>query len=161
MNKKTFVTQPSLPPLEEFVDSLKKIWDTRQLTNDGPFHREFEEALCAYLGVKYISLFTKCTLALVTALQALHITCEAITTPFGFVATTHALLWNNIKPVFAVSNQTGLLFDPGKIEAAISSSTTAILPVHVYGNPCDVQAIEKISKNYGLKVIYDACHTFG
>jgi dTDP-4-amino-4,6-dideoxygalactose transaminase len=161
VNKKTFVTQPSLPPLEEFVDSLKKIWVTRQLTNDGPFHREFEEALSAYLGVKYISLFANGTLALVTALQALHITGEVITTPFSFVATTHALWWNNIKPVFADIEPNRFTLDPGKIEAAITPQTTAILPVHVYGNPCDVQAIEKISKTYGLKVIYDACHTFG
>lgn len=161
LNNNTFVTQPSLPPLSEFGESLKKIWDTRELTNNGPFHQEFENALCAYLGVKYISLFANGTLALLTALKALNLAGEVITTPFSFVATTHALMWNNIKPVFSDIKPAGFTLDPKKIEAAITPQTTAILPVHVYGNPCDVEAIDEISKKYGLKVIYDACHTFG
>jgi dTDP-4-amino-4,6-dideoxygalactose transaminase len=147
--------------LEEFIPYLEKIWDSHILTNDGPFHKELEQKLCEYLGVKYISLFSNGTLALVTALQALHITGEVITTPYSFVATTHALWWNNIKPVFVDIEQNTFNIDPEKIESAITPRTTAILPVHVYGNPCDVQKIKKIADDYGLKVIYDACHTFG
>lgn len=156
-----FVTKPYLPPLEEFQEYLKKIWDSHILTNGGPFHQELEEQLCKYLGVKYISLFSNGTLALVTALQALHITGEVITTPFSFVATTHALWWNGIKPVFVDIEPKTFNLDPDKIEAAITPQTTAILPVHVYGNPCNVQRIKEIADAHGLKVIYDACHTFG
>jgi dTDP-4-amino-4,6-dideoxygalactose transaminase len=159
--KRIYVTKPYLPPLKEFIPYLEKIWDSHILTNDGPFHKELEQKLCEYLGVKHISLFSNGTLALVTALQALHIIGEVITTPYSFVATTHALWWNNIKPVFVDIEQNTFNIDPEKIESAITPRTTAILPVHVYGNPCDVQKIKKIADVYGLKVIYDACHAFG
>lgn len=160
-NKQILVTSAFLPPLDEFQVYLKEIWDSRWLTNNGKFHQELEKALCDYLGVKYISLFTNGTLALVTALQVLRITGEVITTPFSFVASTHALWWNNIKPVFIDIDPQSFNLDPSKIEAAINPHTTAILPVHVYGNPCNVNEIDKIAKTYNLKVIYDACHTFG
>ena len=156
-----YVTQPYLPPLEEFDEYLKKIWESKWLTNNGQFHQELEKKLCEFLGVKYISLFSNGTLALITALQALRITGEVITTPFSFVATTHSLWWNGIKPVFCDIDPGSFNLDPDKIEAAITPQTTAILPVHVYGNPCRVEQIQKIADTYGLKVIYDACHTFG
>ncbi len=159
--KNIYVTQPFLPPLEEFLPYLQQIWDEKWLTNAGPFHGELERKLSDYLGVKYLSLFTNGTLALVTALQALRITGEVITTPFSFVATTHALNWNGIKPVFCDIDPTTYNLDPVKIEAAITPKTTAIMPVHVYGNPCDVSAIQEIAGIYGLKVIYDACHALG
>jgi dTDP-4-amino-4,6-dideoxygalactose transaminase len=155
------VTQPYLPPLEEFIPYLEKIWQSKWLTNDGPFHRELEQALADYLGVEYVSLFSNGTLALVTALQALKITGEVITTPFSFVATTHALNWNGIRPVFADIDPVSLCLSPQQIEAAITPQTTAILPVHVYGTPCDVEEIGRIADIYGLKVIYDAAHAFG
>jgi dTDP-4-amino-4,6-dideoxygalactose transaminase len=161
MDKSIYVTQPYLPPLEELTPYLEKIWDRKVLTNGGPFHQELEAALCDYLGVQHISLFANGTLALVTALQALRITGEVITTPFSFVATTHALHWNNIKPVFADIDPKTLNLNPEKIEAAITPQTTAILPVHVYGHPCNISAIQKIAENYNLKVIYDAAHAFG
>jgi dTDP-4-amino-4,6-dideoxygalactose transaminase len=160
-NEQILVTQPFLPPLEEFNEYLQEIWKSKWLTNSGKYHQALEEALCEYLGVKYISLFSNGTLALITALQALRITGEVITTPYSFVATTHALWWNNIKPVFVDIEPDTFNINPSKIEAAITSKTTAILPVHVYGNPCDVQKIKDIADTYGLKVIYDACHTFG
>lgn len=160
-NKPLYVTQPALPPLDEFVEYLKKIWDSKILTNNGPFHQQFEKELGEYLGVKYLSLFSNGTLALITALQALKITGEVITTPFSFVATTHALWWNNIKPVFVDIEPDYFTLDPEKIEAAITPQTTAILPVHVYGNPCRVDEIKRIADTYGLKVIYDAAHAFG
>ena len=156
-----YVTQPSLPPLKEFIPYLEQIWDSKWLTNNGPFHRQFEQALCDYLGVKHLALFTNGTLALVTALQTLRITGEVITTPYSFVATAHSLLWNGIKPVFVDIDPITLNLDPYKIEAAITPQTTAIMPVHCYGHPCDVDRIEKIAENYGLKVIYDAAHAFG
>jgi dTDP-4-amino-4,6-dideoxygalactose transaminase len=159
--KKTYVTKPALPPLNEFLPYLKEIWDSRILTNNGPFHQQFEKELAEYLGVKYVSLFSNGTLALVTALQALRITGEVITTPFSFVATTHALWWNNIKPVFVDIEPEYFTLDPKKIEAAITPQTTAILAVHVYGYPCRVEAIQKIADTYSLKVIYDAAHAFG
>ena len=161
MSKKTFVTQPYLPPLEEFIPYLQKIWDSKQLTNNGPYHQELEQELATYLGVEYISLFANATLALVTALQALRMTGEVITTPYSFVASSHALDWNGIKPVFVDIDPVSLNLDPRKIEAAITPQTTGILPVHVYGIPCDVDEIERIADTYGLKVIYDAAHTFG
>ncbi len=161
MNKNIYVTQPALPPLEEFIEYLEKIWDSKILTNNGPFHQQFEKELADYLGVKYLSVFANGTLALVTALQALRITGEVITTPFSFVATTHALWWNNIKPVFVDIEPDYFTLDPEKIEAAITPQTTAIMPVHVYGNPCKVEEIQKIADTYGLKVIYDAAHAFG
>lgn len=161
-NKKILtVTQPSLPPLSEFMPYLEKIWDNKWLTNNGPFHQQLEEELAKYLGVKYISLFANGTLALVTALQCLKITGEVITTPFSFVATAHSLWWNNIKPIFVDIEPRYCNIDTEKIEAAITPQTTAILPVHVYGNPCCVARIEEIADTYGLKVIYDAAHAFG
>ena len=156
-----YVTQPLLPPLEEFIPYLEQIWENKWLTNSGPFHAQFEQALCDYLGVKHLALFTNGTLALVTALQALRITGEVITTPYSFVATAHSLLWNGIKPVFVDIDPVTLNLDPARIEAAITPQTTAILPVHCYGHPCDVERIQKIADNYGLKVIYDAAHAFG
>lgn len=161
MKKNITVTSPLLPPLEEFVPYLQDIWNRKWLTNNGHYHQELENALCEYLKVPYISLFTNGTLPLICALQALRITGEVITTPYSFVATTHALWWNGIKPVFVdVDPLTGNL-DPDKIEAAITPKTTAIMPVHVYGNPCDTQKIQDIADKYGLKVIYDAAHAFG
>ena len=156
-----YVTQPYLPPLEEFIPYLEKIWETKKLTNSGPFHQQLEKALCEFLGVEHIALFTNGTIALVTALQALRVTGEVITTPYSFVATTHSLLWNGIKPVFADIDPDTLNLDPGRIEAAITPQTTAILPVHCYGRPCDVDAIQRIADNYNLRVIYDAAHAFG
>jgi len=158
---KVFVTQPFLPPLEEFLPYLQQIWDNKILTNGGPFHVQFERVLCEHLGVEHVALFTNGTLALVTALQALRITGEVITTPYSFVATSHSLLWNGIRPIFVDIDPKTLNLDPSKIEAAITPQTTAILPVHCYGHPCDVEAIQRIADNYNLKVIYDAAHAFG
>ena len=160
-DKPIYVTQPYLPPLEEFIPYLAKIWESKFLTNNGPFHQQLEKALCDYLGVEHLALFTNGTIALVTALQALRITGEVITTPYSFVATAHSLLWNGIKPVFVDIDPYTLNLDPAKIEVAITPQTTAIMPVHCYGHPCDVDAIQKIADNYGLKVIYDAAHAFG
>lgn len=160
MNPPVYVTRPFLPPLEELQPYLEEIWANRQLTNGGPFHQQLEAALCDYLGVEHISLFANGTLALVTALQALRITGEVITTPYSFVATAHSLLWNGIKPVFVDIDPESLNLDPEKIEAAITPQTTAILPVHVYGRPCAVGRIQQIADTYGLKVIYDAAHAF-
>lgn len=160
-NNKIYVTQPAMPPLEEFIPYLEQIWNNKWLTNNGPFHQQFEKELADYLGVKYLSLFSNGTLALITALQALRITGEVITTPFSFVATTHSLWWNNIKPVFVDIEENCYNLDPAKIEAAITPQTTAIMPVHVYGNPCNVEEIQRIADVYGLRVIYDAAHAFG
>lgn len=155
------VTSPLLPNLDEFHEMLKEIWDSKWVTNNGSFHKRLEAALAEYLKVPYVSLFTNGTLPLITALQALRITGEVITTPYSFVATTHALWWNGIKPVFVdIDWKTGCM-DPNKIEAAITPKTTAIMPVHVYGKPCDTKAIQDIADKYGLKVIYDAAHAFG
>jgi len=160
-NRQITVTSPLLPPLEEFVPYLEDIWNRKWLTNNGHYHQELEKALCEYLKVPFISLFTNGTLPIMTALQALRITGEVITTPYSFVATTHSLLWNDIIPVFVdIDEKTGNI-DPNKIEEAITAKTTAILPVHCYGNPCDVEKIQKIADKYGLKVIYDAAHAFG
>ncbi len=161
MNNKTIpVTSPLLPPLEEFIPYLEKIWESRFLTNGGDMHHALEEALCEYLGVKHIVLFANATLALITALQALRVTGEVITTPYSFVATSHALLWNGLKPIFVDIDQDSMNLDPSRIEAAITPQTTAILPVHCYGNPCDVEAIQRIADIHHLKVIYDAAHAF-
>ncbi|NQU81512.1 MAG: DegT/DnrJ/EryC1/StrS family aminotransferase [Bacteroidetes bacterium] len=160
MKNPIYVTQPTLPPLEEFTELLKQIWDNKILTNNGPFHQRFENELAKFLGVKYISLFANGTLALMTALQTLRITGEVITTPYTFVATTNALLWNGLKPIFVDVDPKSANIDPEKIEAAITNDTTAILPVHVYGNPCKVDRIQDIADTYGLKVIYDAAHAF-
>ena len=155
------VTSPLLPNLDDFHEKLKQIWDSKWITNNGSFHKQLEKELAVYLKVPYLSLFTNGTLPLITALQALRITGEVITTPYSFVATTHALWWNGIKPVFVdIDPKTGNL-DPEKIEAAITPKTTAIMPVHVYGNPCDTKRIQEIADKYGLKVIYDAAHAFG
>lgn len=159
--KEIFVTQPTLPPLEEFTELLKDIWDRTWLTNNGVYHQQLEKALAEYLGVPYVSLFSNGTLALISALQVLNITGEVITTPYSFVATTHALWWNNIKPVFVDIEPEFCNLDPAKIEAAVTPKTTAILPVHVYGNPCNIRAIQDIADRYGLRVIYDAAHAFG
>lgn len=160
-NKNITVTSPLLPNLDEFHELLKDIWDRKWITNNGHYHQMLEQALAEYLKVPYISLFTNGTLPLLTALQALRISGEVITTPYSFVATTHALWWNGIKPVFVdIEWETGCM-DPNKIEAAITPKTTAIMPVHVYGKPCNVKAIQEIADKYGLKVIYDAAHAFG
>lgn len=160
MNQIT-VTSPLLPDLEDFHEMLKQIWDRKWITNNGQFHRQLEKELAEYLKVPYISLFTNGTLPLITALQALRITGEVITTPYSFVATTHSLWWNGIKPVFVDIDPSTCGIDPEKIEAAITPKTTAIMPVHCYGKPCDTEAIQAIADKYGLKVIYDAAHAFG
>ena len=162
MNKDIItVTSPLLPNLDELNELLKQIWDSKWITNNGSFHQQLEVALAEYLKVPFVSLFTNGTLPLITALQALRITGEVITTPYSFVATTHALWWNGIKPVFVdIDRKTGCI-DPNKIEAAITPKTTAIMPVHVYGKPCDTKRIQDIADKYGLKVIYDAAHAFG
>lgn len=160
-NKIITVTSPLLPDLDEFNALLKEIWASKWITNNGSFHKQLEKELAAYLKVPYISLFTNGTLPLITALQALRITGEVITTPYSFVATTHSLWWNGIKPVFVdIDPATGNM-DPDKIEAAITPKTTAIMPVHVYGKPCNTKRIKEIADTYGLKVIYDAAHAFG
>lgn len=156
-----YVTQPYLPPLGEFIPYLEKIWDNKWLTNNGPFHQQLEQALCDYLGVEHLALFTNGTIALVTALQTLRITGEVITTPFSFVATAHSLLWNGLTPVFVDIDPDTCNLDPDKIEQAITPHTTAIMPVHCYGTPCNVERIQQIADTYGLKIIYDAAHTFG
>ena len=160
-NRLITVTSPLLPNLNDFNDMLKEIWSSKWITNNGRFHQQLEKALCEYLKVPYISLFTNGTLPLITALQALRITGEVITTPYSFVATTHSLWWNGIKPVFVDIDPTTGNIDPDKIEAAITPKTTAIMPVHVYGKPCDTERIQSIADKYGLKVIYDAAHAFG
>ena len=159
--KPVYVTRPDLPPLEEFLPCLEEIWDNKILTNNGPFHKQLEKALCEYLGVDHISLFANGTLALVTALQAQRVTGEVITTPYSFIATAHSLLWNGIKPVFVDIDPHTFNMDAGKVEAAITPQTTAILPVHCYGYPCDADRVQNIADTYGLKVIYDAAHAFG
>lgn len=155
------VTSPLLPNFEEFNELLKEIWDSKWITNNGQFHQRLEKALCDYLGVEFLSLFTNGTLPLITALQALNINGEVITTPYSFVATTHALWWNGIKPVFVDIDPYNCGIDPDKIESAITPKTTAIMPVHCYGKPCDTERIQAIADKYGLKVIYDAAHAFG
>ncbi|WP_353978895.1 DegT/DnrJ/EryC1/StrS family aminotransferase [Salinicola endophyticus] len=160
-DKPIYVTEPYLPPLDEFIPYLEQIWASKKLTNNGPMHQQLEAALRDYLGVPEIALFNNGTIALLTALQALRISGEVITTPFSFVATGHALLWNGITPVFVDIDPQTFNLDPRKIEAAITPRTTAIMPVHCYGNPCDVAAIQEIADTYNLKVIYDAAHAFG
>lgn len=161
MQKKILVTSPLMPPLEEFIPYLEKIWGSKWLTNNGEMHQQLEKELSEYLGVEHLALFSNGTLALITALQALKITGEVITTPYSFVATTHSLWWNGIKPVFVDIDPETFNIDPVKIEAAITPQTTAIMPVHVYGYPCNMKEIERIADTYGLKVIYDAAHAFG
>ena len=161
INKPIYVTQPSLPPLQEYIPYLEQIWANKILTNGGPMHQQLEAELCTYLGVEHISVFNNGTNALLTALQALKISGEVITTPYSFVATAHSILWNGIQPVFVDVDPETLNLDPRKIEAAITDKTTAIMPVHCYGNPCDVDAIQAIADKHHLKVIYDAAHAFG
>ena len=161
IDKPIYVTSPLLPSLEDFTFLLKEIWESKMLTNNGNFHQKLEEELAKYLKVPYLSLFTNGTLPLITALQAMRITGEVITTPFSFVATTHSLWWNGIKPVFVDIEPETCNLDPSKIEAAITPKTTAIMPVHVYGKPCKTKEIQEIANKYGLKVIYDAAHAFG
>ena len=162
MDKNTItVTSPLLPDRAEFEMMLKEIWDSKWITNNGQFHKQLEKALCEYLKVPYISLFTNGTLPLLTALQALRITGEVITTPYSFVATTHSIWWNGCKPVFVDIEESTCGIDPDKIEAAITPHTTAIMPVHCYGKPCDMERIQAIADKYGLRVIYDAAHAFG
>ena len=161
IDKPIYVISPLLPSLEDFTFLLKEIWESKMLTNNGNFHQKLEEELAKYLKVPYLSLFTNGTLPLITALQAMRITGEVITTPFSFVATTHSLWWNGIKPVFVDIEPETCNLDPSKIEAAITPRTTAIMPVHVYGKPCKTKEIQEIANKYGLKVIYDAAHAFG
>jgi len=158
--KPLYVTQPSMPHLEEFIPYLEKIWENKWLTNSGQFHNQLEEALAKYLGVEHLALFTNGTVALVTALQALRVTGEVITTPYSFAATAHSILWNALTPVFVDIDPTTCNIDPYRIEEAITPQTTAIMPVHCYGNPCDVERIQEIADTYALKVIYDAAHAF-
>lgn len=158
---KITVTSPLLPSLDEFDVMLKEIWDSKWVTNNGRFHKQLEQALCEYMKVPYISLFTNGTLPLLTALQALNITGEVITTPYSFVATTHSIWWNGCRPVFVDIEEETCGIDPDRIEAAITPKTTAIMPVHCYGKPCNMEVIQAIADKYGLKVIYDAAHAFG
>ncbi|MDB5961235.1 MAG: aminotransferase [Massilia sp.] len=155
-----YVTQPLLPPLEQFMPYLEQIWANKFVTNSGPFHQQLESALCEYLGVDHISLFVNGTIALMTALQSLDVKGEVITTPYSFVATAHAMMWNGIKPVFADIEPGSFNLDPARIEAAITADTRAIMPVHCYGRPCDSAAIDAIARRHDLKVIYDAAHAF-
>jgi len=156
-----YVTSPLLPSLEEYITYLRDIWDRKWLTNNGHYHNKLEEALCEYLGVEYLSLFTNGTLTLVTALQAMRVTGEVITTPYSFVASAHSIWWNGLKPVFIDIDEKTCNMNPTLIEQAITPQTTAIMPVHVYGNPCDVQSIQEVADRYGLSVIYDSAHAFG
>ncbi|WP_019904255.1 DegT/DnrJ/EryC1/StrS family aminotransferase [Methylobacterium sp. 77] len=156
-----YVTRPFLPPFEEVEPLLRRIWKTRTLTNGGPFHQELEGRLRDYLGVPQVALFNNATTALMVALRALGLSGEVITTPYSFVATSHALLWCGLIPVFVDVDPVTLNLDPARIEAAITPRTSAILPVHCYGHPCDVEAIDAIAKAHGLKVVYDAAHAFG
>ncbi|AZK60964.1 dTDP-4-amino-4,6-dideoxy-D-glucose aminotransferase VioA [Pectobacterium versatile] len=159
--KKIPVTQPYLPDLNEFIVYLEEIWSNKWLTNNGPFHQKLELELCKYLGVEHISLFNNATIALITSLQALRVSGEVITTPYSFVATSHSIIWNGLTPVFVDIEPYSFNIDPDRIEEAITPNTTAIMPVHCYGNPCNVEKIQRIADNYGLKVIYDAAHAFG
>ena len=161
MDNRITVTSPLLPDLDEFNEMLKEIWASKWITNNGQFHKQLEKALAEYLKVPYISLFTNGTLPLLTALQALRVTGEVITTPYSFVATTHSIWWNGCKPVFVDIEEETCGIDPNKIEAAITPKTTAIMPVHCYGKPVNMDAIQAIADKYGLKVIYDAAHAFG
>lgn len=155
-----YVTQPNLPPLDEFLPYLEQIWDSKMITNMGAFHQELEGALCDYLNVPYLSLFNNGTTALLTAMQALDVTGEVITTPFTFAATSNSLLFSKLQPVFVDIEPDTLNMDPAKIEAAITDKTSAIVPVHCYGNPCDVTAIQAIADKHELKIVYDAAHAF-
>ena len=160
-NSRIFVTKPSLPDLKELVPYLEKIWESKIISNNGPFHKQLEDDLCKFLDVPHISLVSNGTIGLIIALNTLKIKGEVITTPYSFVATAHSIMWNKVKPIFVDIDKNTLNIDPKKIEASITHKTSAIMPVHVYGNPCDVDAIESIAEKYNLKVIYDASHAFG
>ena len=160
MKKKIFVTKPYLPPLKEYTQYLEEIWQSQYITNSGPFHAQLESELCKYLGVKHISLFCNGTIALLVAIKALELKGEVITTPFSFVATAQSIKWNGLDPVFVDIEPEHCNLDPNKIEQAITKKTSAILPVHVYGHPCDTQAIKKIADKYNLRVMYDSAHAF-
>lgn len=160
-NKAIYVTRPALPPLDELMPYFEGIWDSRILTNQGPLHREFEQRLAAYLDVEHLCLFSSGMAALVTGLQSLDLDGEVITTPYSFVATSNAITWNGLKPIFVDVEPDTLNMDPAKIERAITPRTKAILPVHCYGHPCDVDAIAAVAARHGLKVLYDAAHAFG
>ena len=159
-NKKTFVTKPFLPELNEFLPYLEKIWSNGQITNNGPFHKQLETELAMFLGVQYISLVNNATIALLVAIRALNLKGEIITTPYSFVATAHSIQWNGLKPIFVDIQESDFNIDPIKIEKSITEKTSAILPVHVYGNPCNIIEIEKIAEKYNLKILYDAAHCF-
>jgi dTDP-4-amino-4,6-dideoxygalactose transaminase len=155
------VARPDLPPLDDFLPLLREIWDSHRLTNNGPFHVRFEQALAQYLGVPEVALFTNATLALLVAQQALGLQGEVITTPFSFVATAHSLLWNRLRPVFVDIDPVTLCLDPTRVEEAITERTSAILPVHVYGTPCDTRRLGALARRHGLKLLYDGAHAFG
>lgn len=161
MTKKINVTEPFLPPLKEYYPYLEQIWESKHLTNNGPFHQQFEKELAQYLGVQFVSLFNNATTALLVAIKALNLTGEVITTPYSFVATTHAIKWNGLEPVFVDIDPNTCNLNPDLIEDAVTKKTTAILPVHVYGYPCETKKNQKIADKYNLKVIYDAAHAFG
>ncbi|OGW53957.1 MAG: aminotransferase [Nitrospirae bacterium RBG_13_43_8] len=159
--KPIYVTRPFLPPLKEFCQGLEEIWEGRWLTNNGPILKRFTRELCNFFETDNICLFNNGTLALQIALKGMGISGEVITTPFTFVATTHALFWNNIRPVFVDIEPDYYTIDPEKVEAAITPSTTAILAVHVYGHPCEINALTDIARRHNVKLIYDAAHAFG
>ena len=161
MTRPIYVTEPDLPSLNELQPYLERIWETRRLTNGGPIHKELEKALADHFNVPHVALFNNATIALLVALRALEVTGEIITTPFSFVATTHAISWNGLVPVFADIDPVTLNLDPARIEEAITPHTSAILPVHCYGNRCDVDGIREVADRHGLRVIYDAAHAFG
>ena len=155
------VTRSSMPTLDEYVDEIKEMWDSHWLTNMGPKHKELQAKLCEYLGVENIDLLTNGHMALELTLQAMNLQGEVITTPFTFASTTHAIVRNRLEPVFCDIDPVTYTMDTTKIESLITDRTCAIMPVHVYGNVCNVEEIERIAKKYGLKVIYDAAHAFG
>ena len=161
MRKPVYVTRPALPPLKDFVSALENIWEGRVLTNGGPWHCKLEEDLCSYLGVEHVSLFTNATIALMTALRVLEIKGQVITTPFSFAATTSALVWNGLEPVFADVDPKTFNLDPRQVRSAVTSRTAAILPVHTFGRPCDVASLQDVADDFGLAILYDSAHAFG
>lgn len=161
MNKPIMITRSAMPPMEEYIEKMKELWDSRYLTNSGKFHKEFEEALIKYLNVSNVSLFTNGHMGLELTLEAMNLSGEVITTPFTFASTTQAIVRNNLTPVFCDVKEDDYTIDESKIEELITDKTCAIVPVHVYGNVCNVYEIERIAKKHNLKVIYDAAHAFG
>lgn len=160
-DSRIYVTRPSMPPYEEFIEMIKPLWTTHRLTNMGEYHKKLEKAMENYLGVNHVSLMTNGHMALEMILQAMNLEGEVITTPFTFVSTTHAIVRNGLTPVFCDINREDYTIDVDKIESLITERTSAILPVHVYGRVCDVDTVEKIAQKHHLKVIYDAAHAFG